>query len=146
MFLDKINAMKYYKKCLTLILTIVSIITFFNVLIMYLLPLYIPLSSFSSVRIMFISLVEKKYILSIVSVLPSILLFVSTISIRRWHIVLPMLSLVYIVCDFITLLLLLINSLDDGYWTTYIIPITISIVLILLLCLYCYEYYSRKRA
>ena len=55
--------MKYSQKCLIFVLTTVSIVTFVNVFIMYWLPVNTPLSSFSAVRIMFISLIKKKNVL-----------------------------------------------------------------------------------
>lgn len=133
------NMLKYSQKCLTVILTIVSIVTFVNVLVIYWIPINMPLSSFSAVRTMFIAFVEKRYYLALVSALICALLFLSTFSVRRQHSLLPVLSLLYLIYDFTIVSSLLINSLGDSYWRTYIIQIIVSITLIVLLCIYCWN-------
>lgn len=130
--------LKYSTKCLTVLLTIVSVVTFVNVLVMYWLPINMHLNSFSAVRLTFLALIEKRYYLILVSVLICVLLFLSTISIRRQHILLPILSLVYLTYDFIIVLFLLIDGLHDGYWRMYIIRTIVSVALIMLLCIYCW--------
>ena len=132
------NMLRYSQKCLTVLLTIVPIVTFVNVLVMYWIPINIPLSSFSAVRTMFVAFIEERYYLILVSVSICVLLFLSTISIRRQHSFLPVLSLMYLIYDFIIVLSLLIDGLGDSYWRTYIIQAIISITLIVLLCIYCW--------
>ena len=129
--------LKHNKKCLIALLTIVSIVTFVNVFIMYWFPINIPLSSFSTVRCTFIAFIEKRYYLILVSVLICVVLFLSTRSIRRKHIILPSLSLLYLIYDFIIVLLLFIDGLDGGYWRTYITRTIVLFVLIVLPCVYC---------
>lgn len=134
------NMLKYSQKCLIVLLTIVSIVTFVNALIMYWIPINIPLSSFSAVRNMFVAFIEKRYYLILVSALICVLLFLSTISVRRQHILLPVLSLMYLIYDLVRIFLLLVNGLGDGYWRTYVIQTIVSIALIVLLCVYCWNY------
>lgn len=131
---------KYSTKYLTILLTIVSTVSLINVFVMYWFPINIPLSSFSAVRLTFVAFIEKRYYLILVSALIGVLLFLSTISVRRQHIILPGLSLMYLIYDFIIVLSLFINGLDDGYWRTYIIRTIVSIALIVLLCVYCLNY------
>lgn len=132
--------LKLSQKFLSVVLTVVSIATFINVLLIYWLPINIPISSFFAVRTMFVAFIEKRYFLIVVSLLVCVLLFLTTISIRRQHILFPTLSLIYIIYDFIIILPLLIGGLDNGYWITYIIQTIVSIVLIVSLCIYCWNY------
>lgn len=140
------NMLKYTTKCLQTLLTIVSIVTFVNVLVMFWIPILIPLSSFSAVRTMFVAFMEKRYYLIPVSVLICVLLFLSTISIRRQHILLPALSFLYLIYDFIIVLSLLMDGLGDGYWRTYIIQTVILIAVIVLFCIYGYLWCTRIKA
>ena len=128
--------MKCYEKWLTVLLMIVAIVTFVNVTVMYWIPINIPLSSFSAVRTVFVAFVEKRYYLILFSILICALLFLSTLSVRRQHIVLPSLSLLYLIYDFFVIMSLLIDGLADGYWKTYIFQTLILIALIVLLCIY----------
>ena len=95
---------KYSTKCLTILLTIVSTVSLINVFVMYWFPINIPLSSFSAVRLTFVAFIEKRYYLILVSALICVLLFLSTLSVRRQHIILPGLSLLYLTYDFIIVL------------------------------------------
>ena len=131
---------KYSTKCLTILLAIVSTVSLINVFVMYWFPINIPLSSFSAVRLTFVAFIEKRYYLILFSILICVLLFLSTLSVRRQHIALPSLSLLYLILDFIKVLSLFVDGLDDGYWKTYIIRTIISIPLIVLLCVYCLNY------
>lgn len=138
------NMLKYSQKCLTVLLTIVSIVTFVNALIMYWIPINIPLSSFSAVRNMFVAFIERRYYLILVSALICVLLFLSTISVRRQHILLPVLSLMYLIYDLVRIFSLLVNGLGDGYWRTYIIQTIILFALTASLGTYCWTYLRNK--
>ena len=128
--------LKYSTKCLTVLLTIVSTVSLINVFVMYWLPIRIPISSFSAVRLTAVAFIEKRYYLILFSILICVLLFLSTFSVRRQHIILPSLSLLYLVYDFFVVLSLFIDGLYDGYWKTYIIQTLILIALIVLLCVF----------
>ena len=129
---------KLSKKILFVLLLTVSIVTFINVLVMYWLPIRIPISSFSAVRLTAVAFIEKRYYLILFSILICVLLLLSALSVRRQYVVLPSLSLLYMIYDFIVVMSLFVNGLDDGYWKTYIIQMTVSIALIVLLCIYCF--------
>ena len=133
------NMRKYSTKCLTILLAIVSVISLINVFVMYWFPINIPISSFSAVRLTAVAFIEKRYYLILVSILICVLLFLSTISVRRQRIILPGLSLLYLIYDFAIVLPLFVDGLDDGYWRTYIVRIIVSIALIVLLCIYCWN-------
>lgn len=128
--------LKYSTKCLTVLLAIVSTISLINVFVMYWLPILIPISSFSAVRLSVVAFIEKRYCLILFSILICILLLLSALSVRRQHVVLPSLSLLYLIYDFIVVMSLFVDGLDDGYWKTYIIQILILIALIVMLCAY----------
>ncbi len=132
------NMRKYSTKYLTILLASVSVISLINVFVMYWFPINIPISSFSAVRFTVIAFTEKRYYLILFSILICVLLFLSTISVRRQRIILPGLSLIYLIYDFAIVLPLFIDGLDDGYWRSYIIRIIVSIVLVVLLCIYCW--------
>ena len=136
--------LKYSTKCLTVLLTIVSVVSLINVFVMYWLPINIPLNSFSAVRLAVVALIEKRYYLILVSSLICVLLFLTTISVRRQHILLPALSLLYLIYDFIIVLLLLIDGLRDGYWRMYIIQTVVAVTLIVLLCIYCWTFLQKN--
>ena len=133
--------LKYSTKCLTVLLTIVSTVSLINVFVMYWLPIRIPISSFSAVRLTAVAFIEKRYYLILFSILICVLLLLSALSVRRQYVVLPSLSLLYLIYDFIKVMSLFIDGLDDGYWKTYIIRTIISIPLIVLLCVYCLNYF-----
>jgi hypothetical protein len=132
------NRMKNHPKYLSILLTIVSAVTFVNVLVMYWFPVIIPLSSFSAVRTTVVAFIEKRYALIAVSLLICGLLFLSAISVRRQHCFLPVLSLIYLSCDFLFVLSLLAGGISDGYWKMYLMQTMIPAVLIGLLGMYCW--------
>ena len=137
---------KYSTKCLTILLTIVSTVSLINVFVMYWFPINIPLSSFSAVRLTFVAFIEKRYYLILVSALICVLLFLSTLSVRRQHILLPVLSLMYLIYDFVIVFSLLVDGLGDGYWKTYIIQTIVSVTLIVLLSVCLLDLLTKKRA
>ena len=140
--------LKGFAKWLATLLIIVSVTTFVNVIALYWIPINVPLNSFFAVRLAFVAMIESRYYLSFISLLISALLFLSAISIRRKRIILPMLTFVYIMYDYIIVWLLAIDGLHDGYWRTYIIRMSVSTILIVLLCVYCCKYlraYLHKR-
>lgn len=125
---------------------LVSIITLFNVIIVYWFPVIIPFSSFVAIRLMFLAFIEKTYWFILLSLLICVLLFLTALSVHRRHIILPILSLMYLIYDLVTVLSLLIGSIDDyGYWKTYIVHIIVPIVLIVLLCIYLWICLRKKK-
>lgn len=131
---------------LVVALLTVSIVTFANLLVMYWLPFVFPLSSFSAMRIAFAAFAEKRYYLLAICALICILLFLTAISVRRRRHILPMMSLLYLVCDLVEVISLLIVGLGDGYWKMYITQTLTDILLIILLSGYYFGMRcSRKR-
>ena len=61
--------LKYSTKCLTVLLTIVSTVSLINVFVMYWLPIRIPISSFSAVRLAVVAFMEERYYLILFSIL-----------------------------------------------------------------------------
>lgn len=123
---------------------LISIITLLNVIIMYWIPIIIPLSSFTAIRLAVLAFIEEAYWLILLDLLICTQLFLTTISIRRQGILLPGLSLLYLIYDFVTVLLLLIDGLHDGYWRTYILQTIILFALTASLGTYCWTYLRNK--
>jgi len=137
--------MKYLSKLLPTMLIIVSAVSVINIITMYWLPFMLPIGFFSAIRLTVVALIEKQYYLILVSLLICTLLLSSAFSIHRQHILLPVLSLVYLVYDFIVVLSLLMNGLVDGYWKTYVIYSIVLIVLIILLFIYLKGVFLKNR-
>ena len=127
-------------------LGLVSITTLFNSIIIYWIPIIIPFSSFTAIRLVFFAFIEKYYWLLIFVFCICILLFLTAVSVYRRHILLPILSLIYLIYDLVRVFVLLVNGLSDGYWKTYIIQTLILIALIVLLCVYCLNYLRHKKS
>lgn len=125
-------------------LSLVSIITLFNSIIIYWAPVIIPFSSFTAVRLVFLAFIEKYNWLIFLSLLICILLFLTAVSVYRRHILLPILTLMYLIYDLIIVLSLLIDGLGDGYWRMYIIQAVVTATIIVLLCTYCWTYFPKK--
>ena len=125
-------------------LSLVSIITFLNSIILYWVPIIIPFSSFAAVRLVVLAFIEKHYWLILLSLLVCVLLFLTTVSVYRRHILLPILSLTYLIYEFIVVLFQLIDGLGDGYWKMYIVQTVVTTTIIVLLCTYCWSYFQKK--
>lgn len=125
-------------------LSLVSIITLFNSIIIYWSPVIIPFSSFTAVRLVFLAFIEKIYWLILLSLLICVLLLLTTVSVCRRHVLLPILSLMYLIYDLIIVLSLLIDGLGDGYWRMYIIQTVVKATIIVLLCIYCWAYFRKE--
>ncbi len=131
-------------KLLIFSLGLISITTIFNAIIVYWIPITIPISSLTAVRLVFLAFILKKYWLLLFSFLICLLLFLTTLSVYKRHILLPALSIVYLMFDLFEVSLLLVNGLCDGYWKTYIIQTLTLITLITLLCVYCLNYFKGR--
>ena len=126
-------------------LGLVSITTLFNSIIIYWIPIIIPISSLTAVRLVFLAFIEKYYWLLLFCFLICLLLFLTAVSVYRRHILLPILSLIYLIYDLVRVFVLLVNGLSDGYWKTYIVQTLILIVIIVLLCVYCLNYLRERQ-
>ena len=87
--------MNYSTKCITILLNVISAISLINVSVIYWLPINLSFSSFSAVKLTVVALINKQYYLILVSILICVLMFLTTISIRRQHILLPAFSLLH---------------------------------------------------
>lgn len=123
-------------KFLAISMGLVGIVTFVNAIVLYWIPGWWPLSSFVAISIQMLAYIQKTYWMLLLTLMVCILLFSSAISVRKGKIVLPIVSTVYFVGEFIVILFLIFDSLHDGYWTTYIVYALVQVVLIVMLCLY----------
>lgn len=128
--------MKYISKSLVALLTVVSLTTFVNVLVMYWIPIDMQLTSFFVIRNTFVAFMEKQYYLLSLSFLICAMLFLSIFSVRKKHLVLPTLSLLYLTFDAIFVLWLMFNNLKYNYWKVYVVHAIVLITLVVLLCMY----------
>lgn len=131
--------LKYSQKCLSALLIVLPVATVASMLMLLVFPIDIPLKSFFAFRVAFIGLMEKQFYLILLSVLICALLFLSALAVRKQQILLPALSLAYLLYDCYTVLSFLVDSLDDDeYWTTYIPQALVLIIVVALLGLYCF--------
>ncbi len=131
-------------RLLIVFLGLVSVVTLINVIILYRYPSFVPFSSFIVRRLMFLAFIEKAYWLILLSVLICALVFLTAVSVHRRHILLPILSLIFLVYEFITAFSLLIDGMHYPYWCEYAIVIATAGILILLLCVYCLDYFRKR--
>lgn len=138
--------LQHAKQLLSVLLKTVSIITLLNALVLYWIPMYVPLSSFFAIKLSFIAFVENRYYLIPISILICILLFSAALSIDRQRILCTTLSLIYLVCDFIMLYPLLIEGLcaRDSFAWIYLIQTILDVTLAILICIYCWFYLRQK--
>ena len=127
---------KYTTKLLICIIATISIVSFSNLLIIYWLPIKLPLSSFSCIRLMVFAIIEKQYYLIFVSFIICVIFMLTALSIYKKSILFPVILFLYLLYDFIIVMLLLINNLKYGYWVNYISHTIVLLISIILLCVY----------
>ena len=137
--------MKNKKPLLIGLLGFTGGITLINVIIMYWFPIIFPFTVFTPLRLVMLAYIKEQYWLVLVSVLVCILLLMTIREICKQRILFPILSLLYLVYDFLTVLYVLIDSISDGYWTIYIVQILMPLILIILICIYCWTYFAAHR-
>ena len=135
-------------KIVTLLLTIslglFSVITLITS-ILWFLPIDLPFGMYSVLNLVYYFLLKRIYWLLFLGFLICVLFFLAAVSIRKRRILLPMLSLMYLVFEFIVMLCLMLGRLKYGYWMRYIKNIVPIMVTIVLLCIYCWSYWREKR-
>lgn len=97
------------------ILTISAIITLINILITFVFPMVIPLSSFVSVRLSVLGIITGKYWLIAISILCCALMGITITSIKNNRIFFPLVFNAYLIADLIVLFPLLIQSIHVQY-------------------------------
>lgn len=141
------------EQSLSLALKGVAAITLVNVAIMYWLPMQLPLSSFSAIRLMFLAYGNGQYHLIPVSVLICVLLFAGGMAVQKRRIWFPVLSVFYFLYELIELLLLSVSDYlaGNGYLRSDLASLLITTLIGGLLCIYCTIYWKntldlKKRA
>ncbi len=124
------------KKVSSIILWLVSLCSFINILSMFWVPIILPFSSYSIVRIAFVAFIEERYYLLVIGLVVCLLLLLTAISINKNKIILPIISLLYLVCDLFIVLFLLFRGISDGYWHMYIIQVAVTFILTIILSVY----------
>ena len=117
-------------------LVITSIITALNCAVFYWFPVSFPLSSYSAVKFTFFAFLSRRHLFVLLSFLICALLLLTAFSVRRQGIVFPIMSLIYFLSDFLTLLFPFMNGLQNGLWSMYVVQITVTTIIIAQLCFY----------
>lgn len=132
----KIMMQQLVKRVSSITLCAVSLCSFVNILGMFWVPIILPLSSYSIVRMAFVAFIEERYYLLVIGLVICLLLLLTAISINRDRIILPIISLLYLMCDLFIVLFLLFCGISDGYWYMYIIQVAVIIILTIILSVY----------
>ncbi len=128
------------------LLATMGIATLINITVIQYFPLYIPLSSFSAVRLSIIGLVTQNYLLVFASIVICVVLLVAFRSIRHSRIFVPSLVLIYLICDNIVLLFYWIDGISTKYILTwfYSIQLLTSLTTVIMLFVYVIRYWQIK--
>ena len=122
-----------------------SIASVINVLILYWIPILLPIGSYSTIYLAAISFIEKRYYLLVVSLLICVVLILTIFSIKRNRFLLPALSLLYILIDLIFVFRNFVLSIIDGMFYLWIVPLVVLFSLVVLLCKYCWRGLDKRR-
>lgn len=141
--------MNHIKRCLSIMLISISVITTANIICLccnVLMDLW-PLSSFSAFSGFFYAFFFEGKLYVLLFVLPIFpLLFISAFSIQRDHIVLPAISLTYLLCDLGVVMWRFIDGILIGeYWIYplhWFIYLVVMSPLSFLLFIYCYNWFA----
>ncbi len=132
------------QKYFLLLLKTVSVVSFINVVVVWWLPYVLPLSSFTIVQNARLAFISGRNGAVAVSLLLCVLLYWTAVSIRKQHILWPLLSLLYLLFDCIHLLRLLTDGRNNGYWFGYSIAMVLSLALLVPLGKYCWNRVGNK--
>lgn len=123
-----------------------AIITLLNIAIMYWLPMQVPLSSFSTIKLMFLAYGKGYYILIPVCILICCLLFAGGWAVQKRKILFPVLVSFYLLYDLIELILLSTSDYlaNNGYLKSDLASMMITLLLEVLLCIYCTLYWKNN--
>jgi len=130
--------LEFSKKFLFYSLIIISSITFINISVLYWFPTLIPLSSYLPVSLMVASYVLKIYYIIPISFLICFLMFFTAFSFRKEKKVLPIILLIYSVCDLSVLSFSFFGTWlnDDFFIAGQAIQIVITAAVIIFMCIY----------
>ena len=127
-----------------MLLRLVSIATFVNIIVEWWLPVIIPVSVLSAIRLVVLAFSTKTYWLLVGAVLICALLFATSLALRQNRIILPIASLAFLLYDFIVVLGLLVDGFQNSYWTTYITQVLLDGTTIVLLLVYCWFFLKNR--
>lgn len=130
--------LEFSKKFLFYSLIIISSITFINISVLYWFPILIPLSSYLPVGLMMVSYFLKIYYLIPISFLICFLMFFTAFSFRKEKKVLPIILLIYSVCDLSVLSFSFFDSWlnDDFFIAGQAIQFVITAAVVIFMCIY----------
>lgn len=134
----------WYILLLELLLLVVSVATLINVVTVYWRVDIYPVSSFMAVWYTISAFMEQSYYLLINSLVICALLLGTVFAIYKRTILLPLMTLVYLIYDFYVLITWFIDGLETGAWSLFVPLMCISFALIVLMVVYCYICWRRK--
>lgn len=126
------------------LLKIVSVVSFANVVVVWWLPYVLPLSSFTIVQSARLAFITGNHGAAAISLLLCVLLYWTTVSVRKQHILWPLLSFLYLLYDCVHLFRLLSDGRSNGYWLGYGIEMVLSVALLVPLGKYCWNCLGNK--
>ena len=120
-------------------LRIISTISFVNISVLYWIPIQIPLSSYSAVSLMMISLFLKNYYLIPISFGICLFMFVASLSFLRERLVIPIILFVFLLFDFFLLAISFFDAWfnDANFIVIQAIQVIISSLVVIFTCVYC---------
>ena len=139
----KTRIVRITKICLQVLLIIISIVTLLNILAIDWITMILPISSFSAMQLLVISVFEGHLILVPVTFLIVVLLLLSAISIRRNKIILPLLALLYHIYDLVAIgntALIRWNYGVEYFFVSFFFHILTSSTVLALLFVYCWRW------
>ena len=122
----------------------VAVVSFVNLFVLHIYPVFLPFSSFSIIRNLFIGFTTDSDYRMVISMLLCALLFWTPAAISKQKILLPLLSFLYLIFDILILFMILVNGQNKGYWLLYILEMLLSAALLVPLGKYCWNRVGNK--
>ena len=121
-----------------------AVVSFVNLFVLHIYPVFLPFSSFSIIRNLFIGFATDSDYRMVISMLLCALLFWTPAAISKQKIFLPLLSFLYLIFDILILFTILANGKNNGYWLLYILEMLLSAALLVPLGKYCWNRVGNK--
>ena len=132
--------MKFVTKFLNISLIIIPVVSIINLITYGWTLISIYMGSYVAWWLAFGGLLTNHYLI-LISILIYTLLFLTAFSVRKRHVVLPILSCLYFAFDFV---MVAISMLELPHLEEDVPTIIISITMVVFLCIYCYKCIREK--
>lgn len=126
------------KKILFYSLMIISSVSLVNITVLYWFPTQIPLSSYLSVSLVATSYFVKAYFLIPISFLICFLMLFAALSFLKEQIILPIIMLIYFLCDLFFLLYSFFDAWfnNEHFIVIQAIQIVVTVAVLVFMCIY----------